>query len=204
MRQRKFTLFLIITIMLNMPNGNSQERLLQLGLSNQGTSLPFLGYPGLLYQSFHPGLWVNYGLKMNQKTRNQWFATANSSVYYHRFVQTLITIGPQLHYRFQFSNQISFQAFLGAGYGAQFWNTARFEFKDGEYRKISIVEPRSQWIAQLGFGIGYTLKNSVNKGTIMLSLQSMFSGPFVKKYVSVLPVNSILLGYSFNIIKDVQ
>jgi hypothetical protein len=195
---------MIIFIMLNLTNGNSQARMLQLGISNQGTSLPLLGYPGLLYKSFHPGLWVNYGIKINQKVKNQWYVTASSSVYYHRFVQSLFTLGSQLHYRLQFSDRISFQAFAGAGYGAQFWNTARFEFKDGEYRKISSIVPRSQWIAQLGFGIGYKLKNTSNNGTILLSFQSMFSGPFVKKYVSVLPVNSLLLGYSFNIRKDVQ
>ena len=98
--------------------------------------MPVIEYPELFYTNFHPGIDVFHGWKLNQSMKNRLYVTANTSFYYHQFVQSLLKIYSNLHYEKMSEDKLSLEASIGAGLGIDFEGSNAFELNDnGQYEK---------------------------------------------------------------------
>ncbi len=174
------------------------------GLSNNVTSLPISGYPQLFYTNFHPGLEGAYNHPLNKNDKNRLHLRVNSSLFYHRFVQTMFSVVPMLNFERKINSMNSIQAGLGLGVALSFENEATFKLKtNGDYKKQFALKPRTQYILQWQFGYSRALNKLKPEGTkFQLLLRTNLQGVFVKTYVPMLPVNTVSAGLQFPLFKD--
>jgi hypothetical protein len=174
------------------------------GLSNHVTSLPLSGFPQLFYTNIHPGIDASYNHALNKNEFNRIHLRVNTSLFYHRFVQTMYSVVPMLQYERRLNAMNSLQAAIGIGSGLSFENATTFKLKyDGAYKKRFILRPRLQYVFQVQFGYTRALNKLKPEGTkLQVLLRSNLQGNFVKNYVPLLPVNTISAGLQFPLFKD--
>jgi len=194
--KQKLLLFALVFLVFLHFSANAQERYLGAAISSNAPSLPVTGIGNVFQGSFHPGIDVNYSKKFNKKEVNQWLYKVNAGLIWQKYVQTLFTISGMAVYRNNHYKRLNFDAGIGAGYGAAFEGGAVLKLnKDGVYETRSKFSPRSQFVILLQAGIIYRLKKDIAQSmAITLHAKTMIQGPFVKKYVPLLPINSIELG----------
>ena len=106
-----------------------------------------------------------------------------------------IPLYTDIGYSYKFSHALSAQVAMGAGYMHSIPATAKLKLGDnGEYKNDKGIG-RSQAIAVLNFGAGYTIRPATKKSLkIFITYQQFLQTPFVKAYVPILPYNSLLIG----------
>ena len=173
-------------------------------ISNNVASFPVTSYPQLFYSQFHPGIDVAKCWKINKSAKHQLWAVANAGVFYHRFVQTGVKIYPSLDYKYLICDRVRLNIGLGVGYMHSFEGYEVFKLKDGGgYETQKVWVGRSQFIAALDWGCDYKLKKDAeNSPLLVFQFRTNMQGPFVKSYVTILPVNSVLLGVTLPLIKN--
>jgi hypothetical protein len=178
-------------------SGFSQETRQGVFISNNITSFPVTTYPQLFYSQLHPGIDIFRSWKLNKSEKNQIHWAVNVGGYYHRFIQTNVRMYPSVFYERFFGSRFYANIGLGGGYSLAFENMETFTLQDdGTYKKKTLVA-RSQYLVQLGFGFNYALKKDKPDGArLLLQFKTFIQGPFVSGYVPMLPVNSLMLGFS--------
>ncbi|KAA9039575.1 hypothetical protein FW778_12235 [Ginsengibacter hankyongi] len=164
---------------------------------NTGSAYPFSQFGKLLSGIEHPGIEIGYGFNWKTKSKHDWFQEIKLCYFYHRFVQHGIPLYTDIGYRYKFSNALSAQVALGAGYMQSIAATAKLKLSDnGEYKNDKGIG-RSQALAAANFSIGYTLHPSAKKSVkVFITYQQFLQTPFVKAYVPILPYNSMMIGCS--------
>lgn len=192
---------LFVVLLFNLTFSNycfSQNRSFNFSLSNSITALPVTAIPLVFYSQLHPGVEVSKNWKINDNVKNSFFLKANSGFYYHRFVQTLVWAYPSFQYERKINNRLGATTGLGIGYAFSIEGSDVFKINNsGQYEKINKLAGRSQFIAQLELGAKYSLQKNNPEGLkLLLSFKSYLQGTYVKSYVPLLPLNSVLLGIS--------
>jgi len=167
----------------------------QISFSNSSTSLPLVGLPKAVYANFLPGLDYQFNQKLNESVKNQWYVNYQGGFIYHRFVQTLVSFSGNMMYQTPMGSRFSFNAGLGAGFGAAFTNEAVAKLnQNGEYDVRSPLMPRMQYVLRFQTGILYALDTNPESIKLSLQLRTMMQGVFVNNYVPLLPINSVMVG----------
>jgi hypothetical protein len=174
----------------------TQSQSYQVNISNNATSLPVTGYPQLFYANFHPGIDFQYNKQINKSEKNRLYVVYHGGVIYHRFIQTLLTLSGNLMYERPVNNRLNLNIALGAGYGAAFNNESVAKLNEsGEYFVRNRFVPKSQFVLRFQPGLTYSLKKDHPEGIrICAHFRTQLQGIFVKSYVPLLPVNSLLAG----------
>jgi len=164
---------------------------------NTASAYPFSQFGKLIAGVEHPGLEIGYNFNWKTKNKHDWFQEIKVSYFYHRFVQHGIPLYTDIGYRYKFSHSLSAQVALGAGYMQSIPATAKLKLSsNGEYKDDRGIG-RSQAIAVLNLGIGYTIHPASKKSLkVFITYQQFLQTPFVKAYVPILPYNSLLIGCS--------
>jgi len=162
---------------------------------NTASAYPFSQFGKLIGGVEHPGLEIGYNFNWKTKNKHDWFQEIKVSYFYHRFVQHGIPLYTDIGYRYKFSHSLSAQVALGAGYMQSIPATAKLKLSDnGEYKNDKGIG-RSQAIAVLNLGIGYTIHPASKKSLkVFITYQQFLQTPFVNAYVPILPYNSLLIG----------
>ncbi|MFH2141751.1 MAG: hypothetical protein ABIJ97_04970 [Bacteroidota bacterium] len=178
--------------------GKSQSKEFGIVLSNNITSLPVTTYSKLFYSQFHPGMEGYLSKKLNQSEKNHIIVKGNLGFYYHRFIQTSIWIYPSINYERSVTKRFLIGAGLGFGYAYSIEDGDVFILNDDSiYEKKSVISGRSQFIGQLELGGSYSLIKERTYGLkLHISLKSYLQGIYVKNYVPIIPINSLLIGLS--------
>lgn len=194
MKKITLLLFFIFSILFSSAQKNRQ---ITIAFLNTGSAYPFSQFGKLLSGIEHPGIEIGYGFNWKTKSKHDWFQEIKLSYFYHRFVQHGIPLYTDIGYRYKFSNALSAQVALGAGYMQSIAATAKLKLSDnGEYKNDKGIG-RSQALAAANFSIGYALHPSAKKSAkIFITYQQFLQTPFVKAYVPILPFNSLLIGCS--------
>ncbi len=196
---------LILMILCYSLSSKAQQKSWSLAITNNATSFPVIGYTQLIYANIHPGIDAAYIKRINKNDKNRLLWRGQSSMYYHRFVQTLITASPWIVYERKAGNSNYFNLGLGSGVGLSFEHEGTFKLNsEGSYEKRSKLLPRGQYILQLQIGYSHSIqKTKPYASRITFGLRSTLQGTFVKSYVPLLPVNTAYLGFQFPItVKD--
>jgi hypothetical protein len=196
-------LLLVFAILLSL-YVDAQEKQLGIHLSNNTPSFPVLGYPGVFYSGFHPGLDIQYHRKLNNKEKNEFYLRLQSGIFYQRFVQTLVYALPGIHYRYHLHKNFALESTLSLGSAAAFEGVAVARLNaNGEYEVVNKFIPRAQYVFALNNGVSYAFKKEDReKFRVIFQLQTMLQGTFVKGYVPVLPINSVLIGFRYPLKKS--
>src|SRR6185312_1702521 len=158
---------------------------------NTASAYPFSQFGKLIAGVEHPGLEIGYNFNWKTKNKHDWFQEIKVSYFYHRFVQHGIPLYTDIGYRYKFSHAISAQTSLGAGYMQSIPATAKLKLDaNGEYKKNKGIG-RSQAVAVLSFGLGYTIHSLKKTPRLFITYQQFLQTPFVKAYVPILPYNSL-------------
>lgn len=188
-------LMALSSFMLIITQVSAQEKKAGFIFSNNVTSFPLTGYPKLFYSQFHPGMEVFYAKKINKASKGKVFLNLHAAAFYHRFVQTSTRVMVHLNYERWFG-RIALETGLGGGSGIAFEGAQVFRLQDdGTYGRKSRM--RMQFIGMFAIGARYNLKKSDTAGKqIFFQFRTLLQGPFVSNYVPLLPVNSLLIGFS--------
>lgn len=195
MKYQIITLFIIVSIALNVSSQNSR---VGVSLSNNVTSFPVLGYQQLFYSQFHPGIDCFKNWKLNKNEKSNVEVQANAGFFYHRFVQTVIRIYPSISYSRKLGKRFYLGAGIGGGYAFAFVGNDVFILNsEGVYEKKSSLKGRSQYIFNFELGGSYILKKDELQGKkLFFAFKTFLQGTFVPGYIPVLPVNSLFIGIS--------
>jgi hypothetical protein len=177
----------------------AQQKSWLVAVTNNATSLPVSGYPQLFYANLHPGIDAAFNKQINKSEKNRLIWRAQSSLYYHRFVQMLITASPMIMYERNLGNANYLNVALGSGVGLSFEHEGTFKLNsEGMYEQRSKLLPRGQYIFNFQIGYSHALqKNKPYSKRVTLGLRSTLQGTFVKSYVPLLPVNAVFVGIQF-------
>jgi hypothetical protein len=173
----------------------SQDKTLQIRLSNNITGLPVSSYPDLFTSNFHPGIDVGLSYPLNENPKHQISASGNIGFFYHRFIQTGIKLYPSFDYTFVPNTKWNFFFSLDLGYLLAFENVDVFELQEnGNYEAAALLKARSQFM--FGYRIGASFKpGNLEEGIrYLLSFGTFLQGPYVSGYVPLLPYNSFTVG----------
>ncbi|MFN9883431.1 MAG: hypothetical protein ACK53R_08610 [Bacteroidota bacterium] len=183
----------------------AQDKLWHVALTSNATSFPITGYPVLFYANLHPGIDAAYMKQINHSDKNRLLLQVQSTFYYHRFVQSLITCSPSLIYEYKLGKLNFLNIGLGAGGGLAFEHEATFKLNStGDYEQRSMLHPRGQYLVQFQFGYNRILiKDKLSSPKIAIGFRTTMQGTFVKSYVPLLPVNSCYIGLQFPINRKV-
>jgi hypothetical protein len=187
----------ILFIFLILFSSAQKNRQISIAFLNTGSAYPFSQFAKLLSGIEHPGIEIGYGFNWKTKSKHDWYQEFKLSYFYHRFVQHGIPLYTDIGYRYKFSNALSAQVALGAGYMQSIPATAKLKLSDnGEYKNDKGIG-RSQVLAAANFSIGYAIHPSAKKSAkVFITYQQFLQTPFVKAYVPILPYNSLLIGCS--------
>lgn len=180
----------------------AQAPRLEATVGNYHSSLPFVGAPGLLYKTIHPGVMLGYEHNLRQAGRRQWLLRAQAGVFYHRFIQTAVPLSAQGVLQWAPSRKpqprLRLEAGLGLGYCHSFPLTAVFERQDdGTYARTGRAG-RPLFSLSLTPGLSYSL-SPADAWRLLLRYQILLQAPFVPQYVPLLPYNSVQLGVSYRL-----
>ncbi|HEY5408062.1 MAG TPA: hypothetical protein VIJ92_13290 [Ginsengibacter sp.] len=193
----KNVIYLLILLLVSVLANAQKKKEISIAFVNTGSAYPFSQFGKLLSGIEHPGIEIGYGFNWKTKSKHDWFQEIKLSYFYHRFVQHGIPLYTDIGYRYKFSHTLSTQVALGAGYMQSIPATAKLKLSDhGEYKNDKGIG-RSQAVAVLNLGIGYTIHPASKKSPkIFINYQQFLQTPFVKAYVPILPYNSLLIGCS--------
>ena len=193
------TAFCVMLLVILANNSSAQKsKQISIAFLNTGSAYPFSEFSKLFSDMQHPGVEIGYSFNWKTKNKHDWFQEIKLSYFYHRFVQHGIPLYTYIGYRYKFSNALNAQVALGAGYMQSIPATAKLKLSDnGEYKNDKGIG-RSQAVAVLNLGIGYTIHPASKKSpSIFIIYQQFLQMPFVKAYVPILPYNSLLIGCNF-------
>ncbi len=164
--------------------------------TNNVTSLPFTGYPQIFYANLHPGLDAAYSKQLNQNVKHRLMLRGIATIYYHRFVQTLITAAPQVAYEHSFGKGHFADIGLGVGGCLSFEQEGTLKLNsEGVYERRTPFVPRPQYVIQLQAGYSYALSRERPDGArVKAGFRTTMQGTFAKSYVPLLPVNTFYVG----------
>ena len=194
MKKNSLAILFIFSILFSSAQKNRQ---ISIAFLNTGSAYPFSQFGKLFTGIEHPGIEIGYGFNWKTKSKHDWFQEIKVSYFYHRFVQHGIPLYTDIGYRYKFSHALSAQVAVGAGYMQSIPATAKLKLSDnGEYKNDKGIG-RSQAVAVLNLGIGYTIHPAAKKtAKVFITYQQFLQTPFVKAYVPILPYNSLLIGCS--------
>ncbi|HEV8508331.1 MAG TPA: hypothetical protein VGQ53_23175 [Chitinophagaceae bacterium] len=186
---------ILVAVVLISVAASSQKKYVSLAAFTTQTAMPFGKFAGLFTDQFHPGIEAGYGINISAKEKHDWFTEFKVACFYHRFVQIGIPLYADLGYRYKFSNKLSAQTAIGAGYMHSIPATPKLKLNDdGVYVNDKGIG-RMQAMATFGLGLRYTINPSAKKPVAMFTTyQQRIQMPFVKSYVPMLPYNSFILG----------
>lgn len=178
--------------------GNAQFDKLNFSISNNITSMPVTTYPKLFWDQLHPGFEAQAEKLLNTNEKNHILLSAHLGFYYHRFIHTSIWVYPSIGYERTLSDKFSLGINLGGGYAIAFEDEAVLKMNDeGVYKKESVLAGRSQFIGQLAVGGKYLINKDKPEGmSFFLQFKTYLQGIYVKNYVPLMPLNSLLIGIS--------
>ncbi len=163
---------------------------------NNATLLPGAGELGIFGLPIHPGLRIGTAFTLQQKSKSQWFQTAQVGYFYHRYVHQAIQLYSETAYRYDLSSHWDIEGLLGLGYLHAIPSTPTFRLKDGQYEKRT-KWGRAQLMGGLTLGIGYHIEPNWR---IFIQSQFYLQTPFVKEYVTILPNLAFHTGFSFPLV----
>lgn len=197
----KSTDFLLILLFVSTLATAQNRREISVAFLNTASAYPFSQFGKLVTGIEHPGIEIGYSFNWKIKSKHDWYQEIKLSYFYHRFVQHGIPLYTDIGYRYKFSKKWAAQVAVGAGYLHSIPATAKLKLGDnGEY-KNNIGIGRSQAMAVVNAGIGYTFKPKGKRPLkLFATYQQLLQTPFVKAYVPILPYNSMLIGCSIPLI----
>ncbi|GAB4277409.1 MAG: hypothetical protein Kow0068_00490 [Marinilabiliales bacterium] len=190
-----FLFFILVTVVCVI---HAQVDRINISASNNITSMPVITYAKLFYEQMHPGLEFQTDKILNNNEKNIFLLSAHAGFYYHRFIHTSIWIFPSAGYERKISEKLFVGVNLGGGYAIAFEDAAVLKLNDeGIYVKENVLNGRSQFMGQLGFEGKYTINKSKPDGIkLFFQLKTYLQGVYVKNYVPLMPLNSLLIGIS--------
>ena len=192
---------LFLSFFLIYGNGISQAQTaksypVHISFFNNATLLPGAGELGIFGLPIHPGLRIGTAFTLQQKSKSQWFQTAQVGYFYHRYVHHAIQIYSETAYRYDLSSYWDIEGMIGLGYLHAIPATPTFKLKDGQYKERTNWG-RAQLMGGLTLGIGYHLNPDWR---IFIQSQFYLQTPFVKEYVTLLPNLAFHTGFSFPLV----
>jgi hypothetical protein len=189
--------YLLILLFVSTLATAQNRREISVAFLNTASAYPFSQFGKLLTGVEHPGLEIGYGFNWKTKNKHDWCQEIKVAYFYHRFVQHGIPLYTDIGYRYKFSQALTAQVAVGAGYMQSIPATAKLKLgNDGEYKNDKGIG-RPQALAVLNIGTAYTIGPASKKSLrVFITYQQFLQTPFVKAYVPILPYNSLLIGCS--------
>ncbi len=193
----KSVIYLLMFLLFSELASAQPKKEISVAFVNTASAYPFSQFGKLFSGIEHPGVELGYGFNRKTKAKHDWFQDFKVSYFYHRFVQHGIQLYSDIGYRYKFSNLLSAQVALGAGYMQSIPATAKLKLSsNGEYKNDKGIG-RAQALAVANISIGYTINPASKKpAKVFITYQQFLQTPFVKAYVPILPYNSLLIGCS--------
>jgi len=191
----KSTICLLALSFISMVTTAQKKKEISVAIVNTASAYPFSQFGKLFSGIEHPGVELGYRFNWETKNKHDWFQEIKLSYFYHRFVQHGIPLYTDVGYRYKFSQTLSAQVALGAGYMQSIPATAKLKLSNnGEYKNDKGIG-RAQALAVANLGVGYAIHPASKKtAKVFITYQQFIQTPFVKAYVPVLPYNSLLIG----------
>lgn len=198
---KRFYLLFSVFFLLNIASAFAQIDLngpVLLSVFNNATLLPPASVTAIFNQPLHPGIAAGYEFGWIETKTGKLFQDVKLGFYNHRYVYNALTLTTQAGYR-KYIGRIAAEASIHAGYLNAFLLTDRVVPQDdGSYKsRKGIGKP--QFIAGAGIGIAYCPGHYNYKNAFTLNYDFRLQMPFVKSYVTLLPIGIISLGYRFKI-----
>jgi hypothetical protein len=192
----KLLLWIAALLLSSTAIAQGREKSLSLALTNNQAAYPFSKLGALVTGTYHPGFEAGYSFNWQTKEKHDWFQSFKGGYFFHRFVQHAIPLYTQAGYRYKFSQRVSSQASIGAGYLHSIPAVAVMKMEeDGTYKSArGIGRPQ----ALLNITIAGTYRFTWNKKPLsaFLQYQQQVQTPFNASYVPLLPYNAFGIGIS--------
>jgi hypothetical protein len=189
-------LLLLLCAITTQTQAQKRQKQFSLSILNMQSAMPFEKFAGLFNGPLHPGVEGGIGFNWKTKPKHAWFQEFKAGYFFHRFVQHAIPVYADFGYRYKFSQRISSDVLIGAGYLHSIPATAKLKMnKNGEYENNKGI---GRMQAMVIFGLRFNFKinpTATRPLTIFSQYQQLAQMPFVRSYVPLLPYN----GFSFGI-----
>ena len=181
-----FTLLLVLLFF----RGEAQKvHFYTLSVFNAATQLP-----GAVWTTpVHPGVAAGAEWAYNRNEKNRFFQTGKVGFYHHRFVQNNAILLSEFGYRQAIWRGLGAEMRLGGGYIHSFPGTEVFRLKDGKYQKKA-AWGRPQGAADAALALSWQWGQGIHRRRVFAEYQFLMQFPFVKQYVTLLPVTALHIG----------
>lgn len=187
-------LLVVTAFVLSLPLMEAQkDRLVSFSVFNAGTQLP-----GQLFTvPVHPGISAGMEFYYNTNPKNRLFQTAKIGFSHHRFVQNSLMLYTEFGYRRAIWKGIGAEISVGGGYIHAFPHTEIFQLENGIYQQQNNIG-RAQGMGGASLGLGYQLPVE-RPVRLFVAYHFYLQFPFVKQYVTLLPVTALHFGAATSI-----
>ncbi len=118
----------------------------------------------------NPGFQLGVERRLSAQPKADLFFGIQAGFFHHQQLQNAIWLGPEIGYRYHFSDRFAADARLGVNYLHSFHASPVYGYQDGQWQKVT-DSGASLLMASVGLGLSYQLGQHANSPALRVSYQ---------------------------------